>query len=168
MINTTIIEQNITIASAQTGLFSFLNSFFNALFGPIILKSPFWGLVLISLLLTFFITLIYKYATNQAMMKQLKNEIKQHQKEAKDHKHDPKKMMEIQKVSMEKNLKYMMHSFKPMIITFIPLIIMFGWMRMIYKGVDLNFLGILHSWLWVYIIFSVIFSITIRKAMKVY
>jgi|SRR3989344_8286932 len=142
-----------------------LNNFFNFIFGWAVNINPLTGMIVISFFLTLIVTLVYKWTTDQAMMKSLKDELKQHQKEMKDHKGDPKKMMEIQGRAMEKNMKYFMHSLKPMIITFIPLILVFGWLKETYNGIDVLF-GL--SWIWSYIIFSMIFSIILRKVMKVY
>ena len=142
-----------------------LNNFFNLIFGWAVNISPLTGMIVISFILTLIVTLVYKWTTDQVMMKSLKDELKQHQKEMKDHKGDPKKMMEIQGKAMEKNMKYFMHSLKPMLITFIPLILVFGWLKENYDGVEVLF-GL--SWIWSYIIFSIIFSIILRKVMKVY
>jgi len=82
----------------------------------------------------------------------------------KEHKDDSSKVMEIQKLSLEKNMKYMMHSFKPTLFTFVPLIIIFTWLRTTYSTIQLPFL----SWFWVYIIVSIIFSMVLRKALKIH
>jgi uncharacterized membrane protein (DUF106 family) len=110
------------------GIFSFLNPALDAVFGPLLNLSYFWAILILSLILSLLISLIYKYTTNQSLMKDLKMEIKSLQKEMKELKHDPKKMMAVQKKAMETNMKYMMHSMRPMIFTFIPIIIIFGWM----------------------------------------
>ena len=89
------------------------DNFFNMLFAPVMVLSAPYNLMILSLILTVFITLVYKYVTDQELMKSLKAEIKVIQKEMKQFKEDPKKVMEIQKKAMEKNMKYMMHSFKP-------------------------------------------------------
>ncbi len=144
------------------------DSFFNMIFGKLIELSHLWALVIIATILTFLVTIVYKYATDQTLMKGLKDETKSLQKQMKEHKDNPSKMMEIQKQAMEKNMKYMMHSFKPMIITFIPIIIIFGWLKNTYTGVELNFLGFIDSWLWTYIIISIIASLILRKFLRVY
>jgi len=92
--------------------------------------SYFWSILILSLILSFLISIIYKYTTNQSLMKDLKTEIKELQKEMKQLRDQPQKMMLVQKKAMETNMKYMMHSFRPMIFTFIPIIIIFGWMNM--------------------------------------
>ncbi|MBN2111513.1 DUF106 domain-containing protein [Candidatus Woesearchaeota archaeon] len=110
------------------GIFSFLNPALDAVFGPLLNLSYFWAIMILSLIISVVISLIYKYTTNQSLMKDLKTEIKDLQKEMKQLKNEPKKMMEIQKKAMETNMKYMMHSMRPMLFTFIPIIIIFGWM----------------------------------------
>ncbi|MBL7147402.1 MAG: DUF106 domain-containing protein [Nanoarchaeota archaeon] len=142
------------------------DSFFNSIFGGLINQNPKLALILISFLLTLLITLVYKFTTNQKMMKETKEELKEMQKEMRGLKDDPKKMMEKQKKLMEKNMKMMMHSFKPMLFTFIPIIIMFSWLKNEYEPLGKVMFGL--SWIWVYIIFSIIFSIITRKILKVY
>ena len=148
------------------------DSFFNAAFGPVMaLPSP-WNIAAISLILTLITTIIYKYTTDQKLMKELKDEMKHMQGQMKEHKHDTKKVMEIQKVVMEKNMKYMMQSFKPMLFTFIPIIFIFGWLSNYFKmqaaaGQPFQFL-MFTNWIWPYLIFSIAFSMALRKYMKIY
>jgi len=145
-----------------------LKEFFDLIFGWSIAIDPVFGIFFVSLVLTFLITIVYKYVTNQEEMKSLKEEIKKLQEKMKLHKDDPKKAMEIQKEAMSKNMSYMMKSFKPTLITFLPLILIFSWLRNIYQGMDLNFLGFINGWIWVYIIFSIVLSMGFRKILKVY
>jgi uncharacterized membrane protein (DUF106 family) len=109
------------------GFFSFLDPVMDVVFGWLLNLSYFWAIFILSFVLAIMISLIYKYTTNQSLMKDLKMEIKELQKETKTLKHDPKQMMSVQKKAMETNMKYMMHSMKPMIFTFIPIIIIFIW-----------------------------------------
>lgn len=139
-------------------------SFFNLIFGSLISWNPLVAIIFISFLMTLIITLSYKFLTNQEMMKSLKQEIKDFQKQMKEHKEDSQKVREIQKLSLEKNMKYMMHSFKPTLFTFVPLIIIFTWLRTTYSTIQLPFL----SWFWVYIIVSIVFSMVLRKALKIH
>ena len=106
---------------------------FETLLNPILnplLESTgyFWTLLILVFIITLIITLIYKYTTNQSLMKDLKAELKSFQKQIKELKDKPDEAMKVQKKMMETNSKYMMHSFKPMIYTFLPIIIFFGWM----------------------------------------
>ena len=143
-----------------------LDSFFNTIFGFLINLSPLAGLLVISLILTLLTSLSYKIFTNQREMKQHKEEMDKLQKEIKELKNDPKKAMDKQKELMEKNLKMMKYNIKPMLITFIPLIIIFGWLRATYEPLGKLILGL--SWFWIYLISAIIFSIIIRKLLKIY
>jgi uncharacterized membrane protein (DUF106 family) len=102
-----------------------LNPILNPLLGML---GYFWTLLILVFVITLIITLIYKYTTNQNLMKDLKDELKSFQKQVKELKDKPDEAMKVQKKMMETNSKYMMHSFKPMIFTFLPIIIFFGWM----------------------------------------
>lgn len=105
-----------------------LDSFFDFVFGPVLALPSFWAVLVMSLIISLIITIIYKYTTNQNLMKEMKNEIKELQKEAKELKDKPSEMMKANKKMMETNMKYMTHSLKPTLITFIPIILIFGWM----------------------------------------
>src|SRR3989338_10877564 len=104
------------------------DSFFDFVFGPVLALPTFWAVLIMSLLISLIITIIYKYTTNQNLMKEMKDEIKELQKEAKELKDKPAEMMKANKKMMETNMKYMKHSLKPTLITFIPIILIFGWM----------------------------------------
>lgn len=147
-----------------------LDGFFNAVFGWIIDIGTPWSVIILSFIITLFITLVYKFTTNQVHMKEIKDKQKQYQKEMKELKHDPALMMEKQKESMKLTGTYFKQSMKPMIYTFIPIILIFGWMRLQYPGdVKMLNLGIVNfGWLGTYIISSIIFSMVIRKILKVY
>jgi len=90
--------------------------------------GPFYLIISFSLLISLLTTIVYKFVTNQDLMRSLKHELKELQKEMKTLKDNPERMMEVQKKSMETNMKYMTQSFKPTLITLIPIIIIFGWM----------------------------------------
>lgn len=104
---------------------SLLNPVLNPLLGSL---GYFWTLMVLVFIITLIITLIYKYTTNQSLMKDLKAELKSFQKQIKELRDQPQKAREVQKKMMQTNSKYMMHSFKPMLFTFLPIIIFFGWM----------------------------------------
>ena len=98
-------------------------------FDPLLKLPMVWVVVIMAFLITFLITVIYKFTTNQNLMKELKDEMKELQKEMKELKSDPQKMMQVQKKSMQTNMKYMSHSMRSMLFTFIPIILIFGWMN---------------------------------------
>lgn len=101
----------------------------NPVLNPLLNLPTLWAVILLSFLISLIITLIYKYATDQNLMKTLKEEMKEFQKEIKELKKDPKKAMEVQKKAMQTNMKYMTQSMKSTLFTFIPIIIIFSWMN---------------------------------------
>lgn len=110
------------------GWFSFLDPILDFIFGPLLYLPAFWAITLIAFLISLIIVIIYKYATDQDLMKQIKDEIKTLQKQAKELKNDPSKAMEVNKKAMEANMKYMSHTFKPTLITIIPIFLIYGWL----------------------------------------
>ncbi|MBS3107730.1 DUF106 domain-containing protein [Candidatus Woesearchaeota archaeon] len=144
------------------------DSFFSKLLGPVLNFPDPFGLLIISVLLTLFITLIYKYTTDQKAMKEMKDMLKEFQKEIKLLKDKPEKALEKQKEAMQINMKYMMASFKPMIFTFVPLVLVYGWLSKYYTALGNPdvFFGI--SWFWSYVIFSIVASMVLRKVLKVH
>ncbi|MBN2567125.1 TMCO1/EMC3 family protein [Candidatus Woesearchaeota archaeon] len=104
-------------------------SIMDPLLGWTLSLPPLVAILIVSLILSVFITLIYKYTTDQKMMKNLKESMKASQAEMRKHKDNPAKVMAMQKEAMEKNMKYMMSSFKSTFITMIPIILIFGWLN---------------------------------------
>ena len=123
---------------------------------------PVYSIIIVSIAVTFFTSLITKYATNQKRMKELKEIQKACQIKLKDAKGNPEKMNEINKQMLECSTEMMKYSFKPMLITFIPLILLIGFLRNVYAGT-----AIASSWIWYYIIASIISSLIIRKILKI-
>ncbi|MBW2996089.1 DUF106 domain-containing protein [Candidatus Woesearchaeota archaeon] len=101
----------------------------NPIMAPLLGIPTFWSILIISLVVAVIITLVYKWMTDQHLMKTLKEDIKKFQKQMKELKDNPKEFMAVQKRAMETNMKYMMHSMKPTLITFIPIILIFGWLN---------------------------------------
>ena len=114
------------------------------------------SIVVLSFLVTLFITVVTYYMTDRVRMKELKEKQKRLRKEIKQHRDNPQKMMELNKQMMEDMPEQLKHSFKPMLVTIIPLLILLGWLRS-------TFTDILPSWIWWYIGSSVIFSMGTRK-----
>ena len=153
-----------------------LEGFFNLIFGwAMVLGSP-WNVISISFIITLLITMSYKFLTDQIAMKDLKANIKDFQKQMKEQKDDPEKLKELQKQAMSTQMQYMKHSWKPMLYTFLPIILIFSWMRNTFNtGTDIitwstkvPLFGTGLGWLGVYIISSIIFSMVLRKIMKIH
>lgn len=104
-------------------------SVLNPIFAPFLILPTLWAVILLSFLISLIITLIYKYTTDQNLMKSLKDEMKELQKEMKELKSSPERAMQVQKKLMQTNGKYMMQSMKSMLYSFIPIILIFGWMN---------------------------------------
>lgn len=121
---------------------------------------PKTSIVLISFLVTLFMTLVTKFFTDQKRMKELKEVQKQCQIKIKDAQGDLKKQSEIQTERMNCSLEMMKYSMKPMLITFIPLLIVIGFLRGVYSEV-------LSSWIWWYILSGMISSMILRKVLNV-
>ena len=101
----------------------------NPVFSPLLNLNPLFAVGLVALLVSLIITIIYKYTTNQNLMKQLKTEMKELQKEMKELREHPEEMMKVQRRAMESNMKYMMQSFRSTLFTMLPIILIFGWMN---------------------------------------
>lgn len=152
-------------------------NFFNWIFSPVTSNfSPLWSIILLSLILTIFITTIYKFVSNQTAMKQIKTDSDALRKEMKAVKHDTEKYMAVQKKLMEKTFEQMRHSMKPTIFYIFPIILVFSWMSKTFKGygdlVNWGFyiplFGTGLGWFGVYILASISFSIIVRKLMRVH
>lgn len=106
-----------------------LNNILNFIFSPFLLIPPWLAVILLSLIVSVAVTLITKYATDQNLMKRLREEIKELQKEAKDLKNNQAKMGEIHKRFSDTNAKFMMQSLKPTLIFIIPSLLILSWMQ---------------------------------------
>src|SRR3989344_8762734 len=89
-----------------------------------------YGMAALTFILTLLITIIYKYTSNQAELKRIREESIQIQKELKDHKDNPAKMMELQKKQFKSAfIDSFRHNMWPMMITIIPVGILFAYLR---------------------------------------
>ena len=91
---------------------------------------PWLSLFLISFIISLAVTIIYKYVTNQAVLKSIKEELKDLQKLSREAQKagDTKKMNEINKKLLQKNALYMKHSMRSTLITIIPLFLVYAWL----------------------------------------
>ncbi len=124
----------------------------------LITQHPKTSILILSFIVTLFITIITYYMTDRVRMKELRDKQKALRLEIKKYRDNPQKMMELNKQMMEDMPEQLKHSFKPMIITMIPILIVFAWLRSTFALTSLA-----GSWLWWYIISSIVFSIGLRK-----
>lgn len=138
------------------------------------------SIILISFIVTFLQLLIYKKFTDQNKIKKLKEKQKELQSEIKKaaKENNNEKLKEINKKMMEINLELMKSTLNPILITFFPLILVFLFLRYAYTEAkigniidwkyNLPIIGNGAGWLLCYIFFGLIFSILLRKILKIY
>jgi len=119
------------------------------------------SVILASLLISFFISLVNYLVLDKEKMHELKRKQKALQEEMKSHKDNPVKIMELQKEMFSHMGESFKNSLKPMLITFVPLILIFPIMR----GVLLT-TEIARTWFWWYLTASIIGSTIFRKLFK--
>lgn len=128
-----------------------------------------YGMLFIIFAISLIMTLLQKYATDQETIRELKAEQKQLQKDMKEFKEHPEKLIEMQKNAFPLTIELMKHSMRPMMFTGVPLILFFRWFMDYFSAPALEgfkFLGFL-GWFWFYFICSMIFSMILRKVLKV-
>jgi len=123
------------------------------------------GMLLFSAVISIFLTLIQKYATDQKMLREIKKEQKFLQEEAKKFKEHPEKFMEIQKKSWAKTLEILPLTMRPIMYTSIPIILFFRWFSDYFIINQTKVFGM--HWLLAYIIFSMILTSIFRKMFNV-
>lgn len=125
------------------------------------------GMILIVFIISLFTTLIQKYATDQEALRELKKEQKILQEEMKKYKEHPEKMAELSKKQFAFIPKTFKLTSRGIMFTGIPFILFFRWFNDFFTAMgDPKFFGFL-SWFWFYLIFTMIFSTVLRKALKV-
>ena len=124
----------------------------------LIQNNPRISIIVLSFVVTLFITIVNYFMTDRKRMKEIKEKQKRLRAELKQFKDNPQKMMEINKQMMEDMPEQLKHSFKPMLVTIIPLIILFKWLR-----ASFAITAIAGTWFWWYIGASILFSMILRK-----
>lgn len=127
--------------------------------------SPKINLIVFVLILTAVLTLIQKYTTNQAEMKRLKQEQKDIQQELKKHTPGSTEYQELMSKSLAIAPKMLDLTSGSLIYTALPIILLFRWFNDYFTVAPVKIIGL--SWFWAYLIFSIIFSIILRKVFKV-
>jgi uncharacterized membrane protein (DUF106 family) len=105
-----------------------VNEILNPVLQPLLDISAFMLILIVTLFVAALTTVVYKYTTDQAHLKQVKAELKRLQDKMKKLKDKPDKMMKVQQEVLKLNGEYMKSSLKSTLYTFLPLIIVFGWM----------------------------------------
>ncbi len=125
------------------------------------------GMLVIVFVISFVVNVIQKYATDQKALKELKKEQKILQEEMKKYREHPDKMAELSKKQFEFFPKTFKLTSRAIMFTGVPFILFFRWFNDVFTAMgDPKFFGFL-SWFWFYLIFTMIFSMILRKWMKV-
>lgn len=119
------------------------------------------SIVLISLIVSFFISLVNYLILDKDKLREIKRKQKELQIKMKEHKNNPTKQMELSKEMMSHTGEQLRHSFKPMLITFVPVIVAFWWIKDVFAETTIE-----GTWFWWYVISAVVFSLLLRKLFK--
>lgn len=123
------------------------------------------GFILIVIIFSLVTTLLQKFTTDQDLLRSIKEEQKTLRADMKEFKDHPEKMMELNKKSMEIALKAMETTMRPALFTAIPFVLFFRWFGDYFTANPTTFFGFM-SWLWAFILLSVISSMVLRKLFK--
>ena len=127
-----------------------------------------WGFAFIVFIIMFLTTLVQKYATDQEALKGLKEEQKLFKEEIQKYKDDPSKVMELQK----KQLMHLPRTFeltmKPILYTAIPFVLFIRWFDDIFKNLGNPDIILSFGWFGTYFMLSILFSMILRKILKVH
>lgn len=126
-----------------------------------------WGMVFIVLVISLFMTLIQKYATDQKTLREMKAEQKRLNEEMKKVRSNPDKMMELQREMMPMTMSMMKLSMRPVVYTAIPLILFFRWFKDYFDVAGGPHIFGVFGWFWFYLLGSLVFSSILRKWMNV-
>ena len=126
----------------------------------IISSYPKTILVVVSATVTLVSTLVTNWLTDQEHLKSLKKRQKELNVKMKTAKPGEKLFEEIQSEMLQISGIMMKAQFKPMLVTIVPFLALFAWLR----GVYTPLMG--SSWIWYYIIGSLVFSTIYRKLLK--
>jgi uncharacterized membrane protein (DUF106 family) len=101
----------------------FFGKIFDLLFIPFRSMSPWVGMVIVSFLTGLLMLVIFRYTSNQAGIKKVKNKIKAHLLELRLYKDSLGLSMKAQGNILLANLKYITHSFKPLLVMLVPVLL---------------------------------------------
>jgi uncharacterized membrane protein (DUF106 family) len=108
-----------------------------------------------------------KYFTDQDTLRKLKAEQKLLQQEMRKFEKDPQKLLQLQKKQLEFIPKTMDLTMRPLIFTAVPIILLFRWFNDFFLTYSADKIFGFMTWIWAYLLFSIIFSAIFRKVLNV-
>jgi uncharacterized membrane protein (DUF106 family) len=135
----------------------------------LIQQYPRASIIIISLTVSLFVTLINYFFLNKEKMKEikerqkvLKEEMKRHQKAG-----NQEKLMELNRELLSHSMEMFRHSFKPMLITIIPIILLFSFVKTAYVNTALaaNWF-IAPKWFWYYLLGAIAGGMIFKKIFR--
>lgn len=146
----------------------------NAIFGPVMGLRPMFAEIVIAVVVTFLITLLYRFLSNPKKMKELRDKAKELSAKAKElQKTNPEEAKKVTSEMMSLTNKQMMANMKPMIGTLLIAALFLPWMAEQFVGPVVNlpftlpYFGPDFGWLMWYILVSIPFSQLFRKVLGV-
>jgi uncharacterized membrane protein (DUF106 family) len=151
-----------------------INAALAAIFGPLMGMQSMLSLTAISVVVTFLITLVYRFLGDPKKMKELKDRAKEISAKVKEvQKTSPDEAKTLTNEMLELTNKQMMASFKPMVATLLVAALTLPWMAAHFVGpivklpADVPMLGSSMGWLVWYILISIPASQILRKVVGV-
>jgi len=148
--------------------------YLDAIFGPILGLQPFIAEIIISAIITFIITLSYRFLMNQEKLKEIKSKQKENQERIKElQKTNPKEANDLLNSTMTLSRHQLGLTIKPMLLTLIIVSIVLPWMGHAFPGIIVKLPFYLpyfendFGWLMWYIIISVPLGQILRKLVGV-
>jgi uncharacterized membrane protein (DUF106 family) len=102
---------------------SVFGKIFDILFIPFQNMNPWVGMTIVSFLTGLLMLVIFRYTSNQAGIKKVKNKIKAHLLELRLYKDSLGLSLKAQGNILLANMKYITHSFKPLLVMIVPVIL---------------------------------------------
>jgi uncharacterized membrane protein (DUF106 family) len=143
-----------------------IHAAFDPTLGNLLNWNADFGMIIIAGVIGLIIILVQKYTTDQKTLREIKKEQKLLQEEIKKYKHDQEKFLELNKKQISLLPKTMDITLRPIFYTSIPIILFFRWFNDYFTVNPVKLFGFL-SWIWAYLILSIIFTSIFRKVFNV-
>ncbi|MEM5814534.1 MAG: EMC3/TMCO1 family protein [Candidatus Aenigmatarchaeota archaeon] len=146
----------------------------DALFGPVTGLHPALSLAVVSLAVTFVITLVYRFLSDPKKMKELRDRTKEINAKVKEIQNkNPEEAKRLTNEMLNITNKQMMANMKPMLVTLLVAAVTLPWMAEQYAGpivklpAEVPFFGTDLGWIVWYILISIPASQILRKLIGV-